>query len=167
MAWGKNGTTTLGSIGNSVEVSAIPDKKFYMFLSYTLKGSDTYTAPSWAFGSTTVDTGTNYAQRYSRDGAADSTGVNSAYMALWADPTNPSTPHFGVTYVLNIATEEKLVINHFIEAKSGAAAAPQRMEGVGKWVNTSNPIDIIKSDSKGGGSSEYGVGSNVSILGSD
>ena len=52
-----------------------------------------------------------------------------------------------------------------IQNTAGAANAPKRMEGVGKWTNTSSQITSI--DFNNGGSGSYDTGSIIKVWGSD
>ena len=69
-------------------------------------------------------------------------------------------------YIINISSEEKLVIGHTIEVvTTGAGTAPQRMEVVGKWTNTSSQITEIDIDNPNAG--DYLTDSNLTVLGRD
>jgi hypothetical protein len=159
MAWGKAGSTTLTSAGDSISVSSLPDKIFYMGLANTLNSGSTF--HNIQFNS---DTGTNYAYRYNDNGGTDGT-LGSNTSTLFGSPSSTTTS-FSVGYIVNISGEEKLVIAHGInQSTAGAGTAPARRETVGKWANTSvaiNEIDFIN-----GSSGDYDTDSNLSVLGSD
>ena len=163
MAWGKAGTTTLTSAGDELDVSTTTPSKFNMFLSHQLESPITINA-RLRVGNTTLDTGSNYARRYSTDGAADNTNVSQTNIpSLYANIRDTA---FVVGYFVNIATEEKLFISFGLgNDGTGSATAPERREVVGKWTNTSNQIDIIRLYNDQGG--DYNTDSNISILGSD
>ena len=169
MVWGKAGTTTLQATSGTVEVASLSNSKFYTVMEYLLD-TDTNNNNYIRFGNTTVDTGSNYATRYSQDGAGDTLSANSD--VIIHGYFGNTMPKFMVNYILNISGEEKLVIAHAVDQKvSGAGTAPSRNETVGKWANTSNPMGIWQSRSSASGApsgySSYAIGSNVSVLGSD
>jgi len=111
-------------------------------------------------GNSSVDTGNNYAMRYSTDGGADATSTSRANLI----PTTGSSNHFLNMFVINNASNEKLFIVHTIaQNTAGATNAPSRRELVGKWVNTSNQINVIKLTA----GSSYSAESIVKVWGAD
>jgi len=56
-------------------------------------------------------------------------------------------------FIVNNASNEKLIICHGVSDNSstGAANAPARTEMVGKWTNTSNQADILQFFNQGAG----------------
>ena len=72
-----------------------------------------------------------------------------------------------ITYdILNVANQEKLVVADLVDSNSaGAGNAPNRVEHVGKWANTSNQINIVQAKNVGGGS--FDTGSEIIVLGCD
>jgi hypothetical protein len=160
--WVELARTTLGSNGQTITVSSIPDKRYYMILhNYKLTGAST--GGYFQVGNSTIDTGSNYARRYSNNGAADGTNVNHSNLMDVGGYSD--TKEFGVSYIANLAAKEKLHIGHYNFGLSGAAAAPSRREWATKWTNTSNVIDIVKSTQ--GGSDNYTSGDEVVVLGWD
>tara|TARA_R110002051_G_scaffold1294_1_gene7236 strand:+ start:486 stop:1577 length:1092 start_codon:yes stop_codon:yes gene_type:complete len=110
-------------------------------------------------GNTTIDTGTNYANRQSGNGGTDATSTNVD--KLFNSNGISSIDQFVNIFIINNASNEKLAIGHSVEARTlGASTAPDRNEMVGKWNNTSNQMDRI-SISKTSGS---GVMDSTSIL---
>ena len=169
MVWGKVGTTTLTATSGTVEVASLSNSKFYTVIE-SLLDTDTNNNNYIRFGNTTVDTGSNYATRYSQDGAGDTLSANSD--VIIHGYFGNTMPKFMVNYILNISGEEKLIIANAVDQKaSGEGTAPSRNETVGKWDNTSNPMGIWQSRSSASGApsgySSYAIGSNVSVLGSD
>ena len=80
------------------------------------------------------DAGTNYAQRYSLNGAADY--PLGSQPELYCGATG--TGIFLNAFIINNSANEKLVITHTVQqSTAGAATAPSRFEQVGKWANTS------------------------------
>ena len=66
-----------------------------------------------------------------------------------------SHPHYENWFIINNASNEKLVIvNSMSQGSAGAGNAPNRQEKVGKWANTSNQITQITINN-GGISARY------------
>ncbi len=155
MAWIKAGSTTLGSAGDSISLSGLSGKFLQIPLHIINSGGIT---GQMQFNS---DTGSNYADRVSNSGGGDITH-NLAYMIV--DAANADCFH--ISYLLNIATEEKLQIGFSVDqSTAGAGTAPVRREIVGKWTNTSNAITSAVVNN--GGIGNFDTGSNVTVIGSD
>ena len=155
--WKELARTTLGSNSSTLDVSSLSNKRYYMTLFY---GGTTASAQPWfRFNS---DSGSTYSNRYQINGGADGTSVNDT--SIYPYQTT-STNDFGIHYIANYSTKEKLVISNSIEqSTAGAGNAPARREMVSKWANTSNAISsvnyIMSSDS-------LTSGSEVVVLGWD
>jgi len=160
--WVELGRTTLGSAGSSCNVSSLSDKRYYMFLT-DAQNSGTI---SWHYrlGSGSVDSGSNYASRGSQNGFPDGTATSAT--EINSRMIGGSFDGFSVGYISNLSSKEKLLQWHTTEpSTTGAATAPNRGEGVGKWVNTSNPLDnfgLIELDS-----GSLDTGTEVVVLGWD
>ena len=157
--WVELGRTTLGSAGDTITVSSLADKRYYMVLTDTVN-SGTVTN----FYRFNNDSGSNYSQRTSSDGGADAAGTSSPQYDIGLILN--TYPEFTVQYLANLSAKEKLVLSHKVRQNTaGAATAPKRLEGVGKWANTSsafNRIDAINNQS-----GDYAIGSEVVVLGWD
>lgn len=111
------------------------------------------------------DTGTNYADRSSNNGGADATGASQAQ--IFTKTAVDANPQLIVGEILNIATFEKLVtFQSVIRGTAGAANAPDRKEGVGKWANTSVQITSIQV-AQVGGTGTIDTNSSLVVLGHD
>ena len=108
------------------------------------------------------DSGNNYSTRYSVNGS-ESTGTSKNSI----DTNLTAGGNEFVTYnVINEATKEKLVISELIDSNtSGAGTAPQRVEVVGKWANTSNAITRV--DLVNVSTGDFAEGSEVTVYGTD
>jgi hypothetical protein len=161
MAWAKNGTPdTLGGTADTMTISDLTASKFNIFMTHVL--ATAAAVPAIRLGSTSIDTGTNYARRVSLNGGTDATSTSVTEIHT----TAYSADSFVVGYIINIAAEEKLVIAFKTsQGATGAATASNRMEVTGKWDNTSNQFDNIQmyNDSAG----DYLASSNLSALGSE
>ena len=160
--WKEVGRTTLGSAGDTITVSSLADKRYYMVLGY--KQSSGTSDFNWRVGNGSADSGNNYARRQSSNGGTDTT--NTGYSRMFSDNGGASTPSFQVGYFANKSDKEKLNITHSVsQGTSGAGTAPTRRESVNKWTNTSNPIDVIQGVNVEGG--DFASGSEVVVLGWD
>ena len=107
------------------------------------------------------DSGSNYANRYSINGGADSTitGQPESYLGA-IDGLS-----FHNLLIINNASNEKLFKhNRVSRSTAGASNSPKRMESVGKWANTSNQITSITVTTAGGGNFTAG---NMKVWGHD
>jgi len=156
--WVELARTTLGSAGDDITVGSLADKRYYMVLvdGITTGGID----PAFRLN---ADTGTNYANRRSENGAADATNVSLNRMALYSAM---DTPYFQVGYLSNLATKEKLFQGHLVgQSTTGAGNAPKRGEFVGKHAQTTNPISSVTQRNNGAG--DHSIGAEVVVLGWD
>ena len=163
MTWAKNGTPdTLGSAGDVMTISDLTKSIFNQFMTHTF-GTGGDTEGRLRLGSGSVDTGSNYADRFSSNGGADSTQTSQDDMHVQNYGTFDG---FAVGYIIDITAEEKLVISHSLHnSGAGAANAPGRFEAVNKWANTSAQFDNIQSLNVAAGS--FDTSSNISALGTD
>ena len=160
--WVEVGRTTLGSAGDTITVSGLADKRYYMFLINGKPSATNLESQIRLNG----DTGSNYAIRTSFEGGSDGTVVSTDKIAIHGEGS-PTYPFFCVNYLSNLSAKEKLLISHAVGQKSaGAGNAPSRRETVGKHAQTSNPVTSISSY---GGSSgwNYSVGDEIVVLGWD
>jgi hypothetical protein len=157
--WVELARTTLGSAGDTINVSSLPDKRYYMVLA-DLKASG-YILNNTRFNS---DSGNNYAWRRSLLGATDGTTVSTNFISQ--SDTGAQIGDFSVDYITNLSAKEKLTISHVVEnPSSGAGTAPSRIEVVGKWANTSSVVSAISKFNDHSG--DYDTGSEVVVLGWD
>jgi hypothetical protein len=159
--WKELARTTLGSTGDIINVTSIPDKRYYMVL-MDEQGSNLNAL--LYLGSGSADTSQNYAKRTSLNGGTDATTA-SAYQ-IFNDGVGSNTGNYTVGYVSNLTNKEKLFMAHTVHQNTaGVGTEPQRVEHVGKWTNTSNPIDYMRLHNYGGG--DFSSGAEVVVLGWD
>lgn len=157
--WVELGRTTLGSNNTEINVTSLANKRYLMCLFDTRDGSGTNHIIGARLNG---DTGSNYAHRRSSNGGADNTGTSQTYMQVASAGGNK----FGVSYIANYSTKEKLMISNTSEqSTAGASTAPTRQEAVTKHAQTSNPISSILTNGIAGDS--YGTGSELVVLGWD
>ena len=157
--WVELARTTLGSVGDTITVSSLSNKRYYMILSSQLNSGAIYSRLTM-----NNDTGSSYAFRRNIDNGGDANGISQSSIA---DITNTATyPYLFVGYVSNYSTKEKLVqILSVGQNTAGAANAPTRTENVAKWTNISNAIN--RFDLNNTGSGDFDTNSEVVVLGWD
>ena len=159
--WEELGSVELGSAGDTIDSGTITAKK-YLWIQGYCKNTGGDIRPTFQFNS---DTGSNYANRQSKDGGADSsnTGVDRMYLS---DTANQGVPVFFNIFVVNNSANEKLCIAHIIDqGTAGAGNAPNRQESVGKWANTSSQITSIQVQNDRAG--DFNTGSILKVWGSN
>ena len=158
--WVELARTTLGSAGDTISVTSLPDKRYYMILADQRASGNTN--HSFRLNS---DSGNNYSQRASPDGGSDNTLTStSALLGNWGSAVTTNAFHVG--YLSNLSANEKLAQIWNVQQKTaGAGNAPSRQEGVGKHAQTSNPINAVSLTNTDSG--DYTSGSEVVVLGWD
>jgi hypothetical protein len=160
MAWQKNKTDTLPSSNDTLEITALTDLLFTVVLAHIIPTGDV--SPTMTLNN---DTASVYAERFSRDGATDTTNASAALLNM-INTIGNDEDMFSIGYWINITAQEKLGINFTMHANaSGAGTAPTRQEGTAKYVNTSDPIDAFTYTNSQAGS--YDTDSNITALSTD
>jgi len=133
--WEELDTTTISSAGE-LDTGSFTAKK-YLWIQYSCNSTDG--GFGFRFNS---DTGTNYARRFSQNGAADQTELSYNMMRMiWSG----ANTYYGNMFIINNSANEKLVINHQAGiTATGAGTAPYRWETAGKWANTSSQITSVQ-----------------------
>ena len=159
--WVELARTTLGGVADTISVSSLSDKRYYMVLT-DAKDSGVVNTVIRING----DTGNNYSNRLSNNGAASDITSTSVNYLTHNVGTADATDKFGVVYFANYSSKEKLGISHITgQGAAGAGTAPIRQEAVFKWANTSNAINQFSLENLGAG--DYASGSEVVVLGYD
>ena len=144
--------------GATLDVSSLPDKRYYMVL-YETQGSSTYTSDYRL----NADGGYNYAYRASQNGTSETDTASSNFM--FGDYGGIALDKFAVAYFANLNTKEKLGISHEVQqVATGATTAPTRGEYVHKHAQISNPISTISLLNRGPNTSASG---EIVVLGWD
>ena len=156
--WVEVGRTTLGSVGDDIDVTSLAEKRYYMVL-HDIKVSTSANA----LLTLNNDTGSNYSRRWSNDGGSDGTSVNSTVMK---SSNGWNTDEFAVAYLTNKSDKEKLWMQHIVTSRgAGAGTAPSRAENITKWANTSNAITSLNYNNDTAG--DFAAGTEVVVLGWD
>jgi hypothetical protein len=157
--WVELARTTLGVAGDTIDVTGLPNKRYYMVLSNAISSGYTYHQIRL-----NGDSGSNYAVRRANNGATDQTITSQA--GIFIAPTTMASKLFSVSYLANVSGKEKLGIDTVVnQDTAGAGTPPKRVEMVGKWANTSNSISSVTMYNTHSGN--YDSGSEVVVLGWD
>jgi hypothetical protein len=159
--WKELDRTTLGSAGDTISVSSLTDKRYYMILGHIKNtGGDTVSHVR-----ANSDSSGNYALRRSVNGGSDSTSAGTNRFMSTHDSKSIDS-RFIQGYIANKSSQGKLGIFNVNENPStGAGTAPSRIEGVGKHVQTSNPINELQLFNDEAGS--FDTGGELVVLGYD
>ena len=101
-AWAKLGNAS-GS-GDDFDTGTFTPSKFLKVL-YHLEATGGDINGQNRVGNTTIDSGNNYAYRYSQNGAADSTSTSTNLLYESSATSNDGESGFRVLYIVNIASE--------------------------------------------------------------
>ena len=160
------GWKELGRTSNSSlpDVTSLADKKYLMFLNFQ-ESNASRPVPSLRLNG---DSSSIYARRGAYGGGSDYTNTNKTLISFSNQPsTNDTVPYFTVGYIANKSDKEKLMMinNTYSEGGTGASDAPQRVETVGKWTNTSDAVDQLSIVSSAGGT--FNTNGELVVLGYD
>ena len=160
--WSQLAESTIGIGGASFISITITAAKDLMIIVRIMGGADSAVVPTLTFNG---DVGNNYCYRVSLSGAAETTGVSSPYVPLAGSGTE-SKDSQSVILLTNITAQEKIFYWNYCSSANttGAATAPNRLEGTGKWANTAAQVTTVRVDSAG---NNFGVGSRMTIYGSN
>ena len=164
-SWKEVGRTTLDSVSQNITCSFTP-KDNMMFLYSRTDSTNATSNGLFRLGYDSVDSGSNYSDRKSAYGNADSTSTSASAMSEW---DTGGIGRFDVINMLNIANQEKILSGHnIIISATGSGTAPYRVEWVGKWANTSNQANrIYWQNTYSGGSDGLAIGTEIVALGYD
>ena len=161
--WEELASVELGSSNTTIDSGTITGKK-YLWIQCYHKSTGGAGTGDLEFNNT-GGSGTAYSERLSSNGAADGTSTSRPDIEVSA-AGNTNNPKFINAFVINNASNEKLVICNSVERNTaGAGTAPQRREGVGKYTNTSVQITSVQITRSGSGS--FDTGSILKVWGAD
>lgn len=156
--WKELARTTLGSTSSTIDVTSIPDKRYYQVLLYFPRSGTNQCGMR-----INNDSGSNYSRRFTYNGAADSTGTSETSFDFTGNGS--STNNFAVFHIANLSSKEKLILTHVNEqGTAGAANIGDRREQVSKWANTSNALDQLTAIVS---ANNYASGAEMVVLGYD
>ena len=156
MVWAKAGSTTLGSAGDTINVSGFTASKFNTYLTHAIDNGSN-------IGTTlTLDGvgGTSYALRYSENGS-EGTRLNDSAWVLRVGVQD----QLDIGCIVNVTGQEKLMIGwHITRGGAGAGSSPNRSQFAGKFVQNAQFTQITNTNDQSG---DFDTSSNLTILGSD
>jgi hypothetical protein len=159
MAWGKAGSTTLSSAGDSVDIGTITASETMNTMFHVINNGST-TDGTLRFNN---NSSANYPSRWSNNGGSENTATNHTYTlaGYWG-----SEDTLGINYICNVSGEEKLSIMHAVaRGTAGAGNAPNRREAVGKFTETTGQITDVEGFNEQAGS--FDTDTNLTVLGSE
>ena len=159
--WEELASVELSSAGTVLSSGTFTAKK-YLWVQAFIDSSGGNVNDAFRCGNGSVDTGTNYSYRFSTNGGSDSTSTSQNDIG---DFSNISNGQFINMFIINNASNEKLITCHINEGKTGAGTAPTRLELVGKWANTSDQINIVEW--RNPASTNYSTKSIIKVWGHD
>ena len=166
-SWERLYSSTLESAGTTIDtgVGGIAAKDYLKIIIDVIPTSSTGSGIFLRFNG---DTGDNYPIRRSTNGASDSTIAGTGY-DYWYSGYGGSTEHRHVVLdIINVLNKEKLIVHHQVVTTAGAGNAPNRIETVGKWANTSAQItDVHIHSASFTGSDTFDPGTTMTIWGAD
>ena len=158
--WEELASTELTVAGDDLSSGTIPAKKYLWVQAWYKNDGAADINNLTRFNG---DAGSNYTSRYSINGAADVTRTSRTWLDIESGGQDAKMLNM---FIINNASNEKLVIYHQMDfGAAGAANAPNRREGVGKWANTSNQITEINLKQLDAG--DYAAGSILKVWGAD
>lgn len=159
--WEKLADVTAGGTVTSISSGTITARKFLMIIAVITPTGGTLNV-GFRFNN---DSGANYAERGSVNGAADAAAgsLNQVNSKTAVDALR----QFTTMRFQNESSSAKLGIGESVmEGTSGAANAPERKLGVYKWHNTSAQITRVDAVDTGG-TGDIASGSRLIVLGHD
>ncbi len=147
-------------VGTSTSISSgtITAKNFLRILAFAIPSGGTLNI-GIRFNN---DSSTNYAERSEVNGGVDS--LVASLNQINTKTAIDANPQFTYLEGYNTSADEKLFVASSVMRGSAGANAPERKQGVYKWVNTSAQItrvDMVDT----GGTGDIGAGSRLLVLG--
>ena len=165
--WQELASVTRTDSGSTLESGNFAAKKYLMVEACTIPANNGFKGRlEVGHSNGTMDTGSNYADRYEHDGGSDSTNANHQYTYAYTNHDD-AIQHLRM-FIFNKSDKEKLMMWWASSGGSstGAGNAPQRRNGVAKWANTSNQITNIRLNNQVAGG-DAASGSFIKVYGAD
>ena len=161
--WQELANVELSSAGDTLDTSTITAKKYLWIQAFIPEGAGHH--GYIYFNGDDGGSNNNYARRGSINGGNDITTTDDDEIN-WSHDTN--TAKYLNMFVINISDKEKLCIAEYMDyGSSGAGTAPNRIEWVYKWVNTSAQISSVKLYNNKARSNDFPIGTRLKVWGSD
>ncbi len=161
--WQEIARTTLGVAGDTITVASIPARTYLKFIVKITATGGTATGVA----NFNNDTSTNYSERLSVNGAADTANTGAAGLIFRPGTIVSGGNSVFIAEFTNVAGVEKLGVGRGSGSITGLGdgTAPGRIETAMKWDNTSAQISEI--DVTNSGTGDFAIGSEVIVLGHD
>ena len=161
--WQELADLELSSAGDTLDTSTITAKKYLWIQAFIPEGAGHH--GYIYFNGDDGGSNNNYARRGSINGGNDITTTDDDEIN-WSHDTN--TAKYLNMFVINKSDKEKLCIAEYMDyGSSGAGTAPNRIEWVYKWVNTSAQISSVKLYNNKASSNDFPIGTTLKVWGSD
>ena len=161
--WQELANVELSSAGDTLDTSTITAKKYLWIQAFIPEGAGHH--GYIYFNGDDGGSNNNYARRGSINGGNDITTTDDDEIN-WSHDTN--TAKYLNMFVINISDKEKLCIAEYMDyGSSGAGNAPNRIEWVYKWANTSAQITSVKLYNNQASSNDFPIGTTLKVWGSD
>ena len=158
--WEELKSVSLSSGADTLDTGSFTSKKYLWIQAFIPEG-----AAHHGYIYFNNDTGANYARRGSINAGSDITTAPDNEIN-WSHATN-SAKYLNM-FVINKSDKEKLCIAEYMDyGSSGAGTAPNRIEWVYKWVNTSAQISSVKLYNNKASSNDFPIGTTLKVWGSD
>tara|TARA_Y100000588_G_scaffold378511_1_gene459125 strand:- start:497 stop:1549 length:1053 start_codon:yes stop_codon:yes gene_type:complete len=165
--WQELASVTRTDSGSTLESGNFTAKKYLMVEVCTIPANNGFKGRlEFGHSNGTMDTGSNYADRYEQDGGSDST--NASHQYIYAYTNHDDNIQRLRMFIVNKSDKEKLVLwwANSGGSSTGAGNVPQRRNGVAKWTNTSNQITNIRLNNQVAGG-DAASGSFIKVYGAD
>ena len=161
--WQELANVELSSAGDTLDTSTITAKKYLWIQAFIPEGAGHH--GYIYFNGDDGGSNNNYARRGSINGGSDITTTDDDEIN-WSHDTN-SAKYLNM-FVINKSDKEKLCIAEYMDyGSSGAGNAPNRIEWVYKWANTSAQITSVKLYNNQASSNDFPIGTTLKVWGSD
>ncbi len=160
--WVEVGRTTLSSAGDTIDVTSLPDKRYYMVLHNSISTGNVTSSVRL-----NGDSDDNYAWRYNDNGTVPDPTPITSNNAMNAGDRNPPTggDAWAVSYLANKSGKEKLMYSYGLQRNTaGANTVPTRGETASKWTGTGAIYQITSVNQESG---DWASGSEMVVLGWD
>jgi hypothetical protein len=161
--WEQLASVDLPSAGNNIRApsSGTFTAKKYLWVQCFMEQTNNTVTGNITFNGD--DSNGNYCRKRSNNGATPaSNGLGENTIDVRG---GESKNRFENMFILNNASNEKLVIGHHVVTTAGASNSPDRTEYIAKWINTSNQITSINFNNIDSG--DYGTKSFIRVWGAN
>ena len=173
-SWERLTSVTLGSTSSSITTPTFTPKKHlrvvYNGVSQSADSDVWLQFGTGGTGSWNNGNNTDYSWRNGRNSNSDNTDAADSKIALMGANINTTNAHtYSDIYISNPVTSvssNKFCVAETLTVIAGAGNAPDNCETVGRWVNSSGQIDIMRVFLTQN-SAVYAVGSTITVWGAD